>query len=148
MSEVGNSPSTVVDAVLRLSGECAEHLVEPGRAGGLPATTWSDRIAGLPIALGARHGAPGVGPELLTAMRTAPPAGAAACEAYAERKRAREALDFGDQLALAARLARDFPDIGRAERAAHPRGAAGRVPGHQPRPAGDAATSCSAAATR
>ena len=38
-------------------------------------------------------------------------------EEYAERKRAREALDFGDQLALAARLARDFPDIGRAERA-------------------------------
>ena len=35
---------------------------------------------------------------------------------YAERKLAREALDFGDQLALAARLARGFPDIGRTER--------------------------------
>ena len=36
--------------------------------------------------------------------------------AYPERKRSRDALDFGDQLALAARLARTFPDIGAAER--------------------------------
>ena len=36
--------------------------------------------------------------------------------AYLDLKRSRDALDFSDQMALAARLARSFPDIGAAER--------------------------------
>ena len=36
--------------------------------------------------------------------------------AYLDLKRSRDALDFADQMALAARLARSFPDIGAAER--------------------------------
>ena len=35
---------------------------------------------------------------------------------YLDLKRSRDALDFSDQMALAARLARSFPDIGAAER--------------------------------
>ena len=36
--------------------------------------------------------------------------------AYLEVKRSRDGLDFADQMALAARLARSFPDVGAAER--------------------------------
>ena len=114
MSEVGNSPSTIVDALLKLSGECAEHLVEPGELLGY-LDELEDRVTSLPAAT-ARGTVPAEVKKLLTAItvrrRLVP-----LLEEYAERKRAREALDFGDQLALAARLARDFPDIGRAERA-------------------------------
>ncbi len=51
----------------------------------------------------------------------------------------REALDFGDQMALAARLARDSPRSARPSAARFRVGAARRVPGHQPRPGGAAA---------
>ncbi|WP_448630121.1 UvrD-helicase domain-containing protein [Cellulomonas soli] len=36
---------------------------------------------------------------------------------YRARKRAQDVLDFGDQVALAARLARDVPEVGAGERA-------------------------------
>ena len=113
MTDVGKTPSTVVDALLKLSGECAEHLVEPDE---LLAhlERLEDRIRSLPAG-SARGAPPAKVKELLDAVllrqRMVP-----LLRAYAERKRAREALDFGDQLALAARLARDFPDIGQAER--------------------------------
>ena len=118
MSEVGQQPRRpIVDAVLRLSGECAEHLVEPADLLGY-LDQLEDRIAALPG--GDRQGTAPAGRSRTLLKRRHRCAAARACRccaAYAERKRAREALDFGDQLALAARLARDFPDIGRAERA-------------------------------
>ena len=59
--------------------------------------------------------------------------------AYAAAKAAREVMDYGDQMALAARIA-DRASRGRRGRAGPvPGGAAGRVPGHQPCPAGAAA---------
>jgi DNA helicase-2/ATP-dependent DNA helicase PcrA len=116
MSEVSYNQSTVVDAVLRMSAECAEHLV------GLEQLEayldhLGDRIEALPTGSVRGGGAhPAAVRSLLTAVRTRRQI-VPLVRAYAERKLAREALDFGDQLALAARLAERFPDIGRTERA-------------------------------
>ena len=60
-------------------------------------------------------------------------------EAFAARKRAERALDFGDQLAIAARVAAEHPEVGVAGARHLPGRAARRVPGHRPRPAGAAA---------
>jgi ATP-dependent DNA helicase UvrD/PcrA len=114
MSEVGNTPSTIVDALLKLSGECAEHLIDPESLLD-HVTELEEQICALPAA-SSRGGMPPKVKELLTAVRTRRVLVPLLIE-YADRKRAHEALDFGDQLALAARLAREFPDIGRVERA-------------------------------
>ena len=55
--------------------------------------------------------------------------------AYERRKRARDLLDFDDQVGLAVRLLTDHPDVADDLRLAPPRRAARRVPGHQLRPA-------------
>ena len=49
---------------------------------------------------------------------------------YHDLKRSRDAMDFADQMALAARLAAVGAAVGATERAAVPGGAARRVPGH------------------
>ncbi|NUU18271.1 ATP-dependent helicase [Cellulomonas humilata] len=105
--------STVIEAVLTLSGALDEHLLD---------------------AAGARSGIEGIIEALV-----ATPAGTPPREPYAEikrllrslgervrvldlvaeyrtRKRASDAIDFGDQVALAARLALDVPEVGAGER--------------------------------
>ena len=123
--------------------ECAEHLVEPDDLEAHLDRRWR---SGSPRCRRRRPRArrPPKVKELLAAVRTRR-AIVPLVRAYADRKRAREALDFGDQLALAARLARDFPEIGRGRARADRHGAAGRVPGHQPRAAGACCARCSAA---
>ena len=106
--------STVVGAVLSLSGALSEHLLSPdeARAG---ITGIVDKILATPLggkrtehyaevkrllgSLGERH-------RLLDVVET-----------YRERKRTSDSLDFGDQVAIAARLARDVPAVGAGERA-------------------------------
>ncbi len=113
MTGVAITPATVVDLLLRMSAECAEHLVDLDR---LQAhlDQLEDRVLTLQAAT-ARVAKAGKVPELLKAVRTRQRL-VPLLQAYTDRKRANESLDFGDQLALAARLARDFPDIGRSER--------------------------------
>ncbi|WP_456847642.1 ATP-dependent helicase, partial [Cellulomonas sp. P5_C6] len=105
--------STVIEAVLALSGALDEHLLD---------------------AAGARAGIEGI----LEAIAATPP-GTPPREPYADvkkllrslgervrvldlvaeyrtRKRAGDAIDFGDQVALAARLACDVPEVGAGER--------------------------------
>ncbi|WP_426592899.1 UvrD-helicase domain-containing protein [Cellulomonas sp. McL0617] len=105
--------STVTEAVLTLSGALDEHLLDPSAAR--------------------------VGIEAIIEALLATPAGTPAREPYAEvkklirslgervrvldlvaeyrrRKRAADAIDFGDQVALAARLALDVPEVGAGER--------------------------------
>nr|WP_247601974.1 ATP-dependent DNA helicase [Cellulomonas denverensis] len=106
--------STVVDAVLSLSGALDEHLLEPEDArrgieqiveaieatppGTPPKPHYAD-IRTLIGALGERS-------RVLELVAE-----------YRRRKRATDALDFGDQVAIAARLARDVPEVGETERA-------------------------------
>ncbi|RHA44078.1 ATP-dependent DNA helicase [Cellulomonas rhizosphaerae] len=105
--------STVVEAVLTLSGALDEHLLDP---------------------VAARSGIETIAEALLATPAGTPPRAPYADIArllgslserarlldvvarYRDRKRAADAIDFGDQVALAARLARDVPEVGVAER--------------------------------
>ncbi|GGK16967.1 ATP-dependent DNA helicase [Pilimelia terevasa] len=108
LSEVERAPATVVADVLKLAGELAEHLVAPAdlaewtgeflaRVERLPGRVYAD-VRELLSRQGARR-------ALLPLLHR-----------YAARKRDLEAMDFGDQLARAAAVARDHSDVGRAER--------------------------------
>ncbi|MEQ4303296.1 ATP-dependent DNA helicase [Plantactinospora sp. B6F1] len=108
MSEVERQPSTVTDAVLALAADLAEHLVTPDDL-----AAWTGRFfaevqsrpgrvyADVRRALHVQQ----LRLRLLPLVR-----------AYAQRKDDFEAMDFGDQLARAARVARDHPEVGAIER--------------------------------
>ncbi|MFV0458826.1 MAG: ATP-dependent helicase [Actinomycetales bacterium] len=112
--------STIVQAVVSLSGQCAEHLVDPEQLGAELARI-QDRITRLPRK--GRHGAPEeplpskpVG-KALAAVRSRHVL-VPVLSAYARRKRELEAMDFGDQVAVAAELA-SLPDLAGAQRATY-----------------------------
>ena len=109
MSSVESAAATVVDAVLHLSADLAEHLVDPDLL-----AAWTGRfhaeISSLPGSRVYRDVA-----DALTRQR-ARLALLPMVRAYTARKRALEAMDFGDQLARAARVARDHPEVGAIER--------------------------------
>jgi DNA helicase-2/ATP-dependent DNA helicase PcrA len=100
--------STVVEAVLALSGALDEHLLDPDEA--------RTRIEGIVEAIEATPG------SLMADVRTLVRSLGERARVldlvaeYRARKRAADAIDFGDQVALAARLARDVPEVGAAER--------------------------------
>ncbi|MFD6755712.1 ATP-dependent helicase [Micromonospora gifhornensis] len=108
MSEVDRMPSTVTDAVLALAGELDEHLVEPDDLAAWTGRFFADvqsrpgRIyADVRKALALQQ----------TRLKLLP-----LVRAYARRKDDFEAMDFADQLARAARVARDHPGVGEIER--------------------------------
>ncbi|WP_213452613.1 ATP-dependent helicase [Rhizomonospora bruguierae] len=108
MAGMSSAPSTVTDAVLALAAELSEHLVGPAEL-----SAWTGRfyaevtarpgrmLKAVSDALGQQQ----LRLKLLPLVR-----------AYAERKRELEAMDFSDQLARAAVVARDHPEVGRIER--------------------------------
>ncbi len=117
MSAVDSARATVVDAVLALAGECAEHLVGVEAVDAVLADI-VEHVVELPAKLG--DGAPGrPGAEVrkvlerLNARRQVLPL----VTAYLHRKRELGVLDFGDQVALAARLALEVPEVAATERA-------------------------------
>ncbi|MEE6257073.1 ATP-dependent helicase [Plantactinospora sonchi] len=108
MSEVERMPSTVTDAVLALAGDLAEHLVTPDELAGWTGRFFADvqsrpgRVyADVRKALHIQQ----LRLRLLPIIR-----------AYDLRKQDFEAMDFGDQLARAALVARDHPEVGAIER--------------------------------
>lgn len=110
--DVDAATSTLTATVLALSNALDEHLLDPPEA--------QERIA-----------------RIVEAIKATPPRGAGPSRdlrdaverlrdrivlldlvaAYRERKRAADAMDFGDQVALAARLAREVPEVRAGERA-------------------------------
>ncbi|MDT0342558.1 ATP-dependent DNA helicase [Streptomyces litchfieldiae] len=99
--------TTLVTDLIALDGELSEHLVSPDELrafdGELLGELADARLTNadlrqIPVAAEGRG-------RLLTVV-----------EEYRARKRARDLLDFGDQIALAARLARDVPEVGRTLR--------------------------------
>ncbi|MFP5068607.1 ATP-dependent helicase [Pseudonocardia nantongensis] len=112
--EIDRVPATVTEYLLALAGELGEHLVEaadverltervlpvlehapPGkRQRAEPAAGYKARIAGQRMRL-----------ELLPLIAE-----------FARRKQAEQAMDFADQMALAARVAEADPQVGRIER--------------------------------
>ena len=117
MSGVESARGTVVEAVLGMAGECAEHLLEPEGTEHVLRDVL-ERVAALPAQAG--DGVPGrpkpevreVVARLQARSRLIP-----LVAAYRRRKREIEVLDFGDQVALAATLARETPEVGAGERA-------------------------------
>ncbi|WP_122263250.1 ATP-dependent helicase [Ornithinimicrobium cerasi] len=112
MSAMDLQPSTVVRAVVSLAGELGEHLVDPADV-----LDWLGRVEGhlrsLPGADGRKPKV--VGQQLADTLRRQSLV-YPLVQAYRAAKAERGALDFGDQMALAARLARDVPDVAQSER--------------------------------
>ncbi|MCK1796076.1 ATP-dependent helicase [Streptomyces sp. XM4193] len=100
------SLGTLVSELLALDGELAEHLVEPEQLRAhdteLLALLESGEVRLTNAALRQVPRTVRGRLELLGLV-----------EEYRSRKRRRELLDFGDQIAVAARLARDVPEVGR-----------------------------------
>ncbi len=118
LADAGRAPSTVTEALIALSSECAEHLVDAGdlddhlaRVLDVVARLPKDDSVGTP-ARPAASSAAGKAVAALTARRRLVPL----LKAYLRRKRELEVLDFGDQVALAARLAATVPEVGAGER--------------------------------
>ncbi len=117
LSVADRTPATVTENLLDLAGECAEHLVDPADVAAYVAAM-VERIEQLPAVVGD----PGPGAvvssmkeRLATARRLV--ALVPLVQRYAERKRELGVLDFGDQVALAARLAETAPEVAQGERA-------------------------------
>ncbi|TDC32148.1 ATP-dependent helicase [Micromonospora sp. 15K316] len=108
MSEVDRMPSTVTDAVLALAGELDEHLVGPDEL-----AAWTGRFfAEVQANPGRVYADVRKALQLQqTRLKLLP-----LVRAYARRKEDFEAMDFADQLARAARVARDHPGVGAIER--------------------------------
>ena len=109
MSEVDRMPSTITDAVLALAGELAEHLVDPDDL-----AAWTGRFF---AEVQSRPGR--VYADVRKALDAGSRPGCGCCRWSARTPGARsdfEAMDFGDQLARAARVARDHPEVGAIER--------------------------------
>jgi len=114
MDDVPSAASTVISAVVDLAGEMAEHLLAPGDLAIL-IDRFEARVSGLPKGASKARDLPkGVAAAMkaLKARRQVLPL----VEGYLELKRSRDALDFSDQMALAATLAQRFQDIGSMER--------------------------------
>lgn len=113
MDAMDRAASTVVRAVLSLASELGEHLVEPHDA-----LDWLTRVADRMEGLSGRDG----GKPLTIGTKTAALLRMQGLVyplvlKYRAAKDARGVLDFGDQMAIAARLASSVPEVGAAERA-------------------------------
>ncbi|HEX6449521.1 MAG TPA: ATP-dependent DNA helicase [Trebonia sp.] len=108
MDEVGWTPQTVTAAVLQLAGDLAEHLRQPKDV-----TDVGEWLARQEAALPGR--VPAAVRRILTAHRAREQM-LPLIERYTAAKQAREVLDHGDQVALAAQIAARHPEVGTGER--------------------------------
>ena len=109
MDEIIWTPQTVTAAVLELAGDLSEHLRDTSdvTAVGLWLTAEHDALPGRITAAVRKIIATQRAREQLLPL----------VSRYAAAKAAREVLDHGDQVALAARIASRHPEVGAAERA-------------------------------
>jgi DNA helicase-2/ATP-dependent DNA helicase PcrA len=108
MDAVQWTPQTVTAAVLQLTGDLAEHLRAPGEV----------RAVGQWLAR-QQAALPGKSPAAVRRVLETQRAREQLLplvERYQAAKRAREVLDHGDQVELAARIAARHPEVGAAER--------------------------------
>jgi DNA helicase-2/ATP-dependent DNA helicase PcrA len=108
MTGLNRAPTTVTDDVLALAGELAEHLVTPDEL-----AMWTGRFFAEVQSLPGR-----VYKDVTDMLQrqqhrlTLLPL----VRLYEQRKLTLEAMDFGDQMSRAARVARDHPEVGAIER--------------------------------
>ena len=112
VDEITSAESTVTQAVVSLAGELAEHLREPEEIAAFVDAFEVD-MAAVPVGTTRKklHPLRDVSAALRNRRAILP-----MVRAYLDLKRQRDAMDFGDQMALAARLARGVPQIGVVER--------------------------------
>ncbi|QSB15649.1 ATP-dependent helicase [Natronosporangium hydrolyticum] len=112
MAGVTFAPSTVTDAVLALAAELSEHLAHPDQV-----ARWTGRFSDAVTAAPGRvyAGVQEVLDRAQVRLRLLP-----LVRGYERRKQEEEALDYGDQLARAAQVARDHPEVGQVERERFP----------------------------
>ncbi|VXB18811.1 UvrD-helicase domain-containing protein [Arthrobacter sp. 8AJ] len=106
--------STLVKAVIQLAGECAEHLQEPEDVEAWLMARLSE-FESLPYLADKKRNTPKAALDLGGMLRTRASV-ADMVGRYAAAKRARGALDFGDLVALAAKVAQDVPLAAQMER--------------------------------
>ena len=109
MDEIIWTPQTVTAAILELAGDLSEHLRETGdiKTVGRWLTAELEALPGR---------VPGSVRKIMETQRAREQM-LPLVERYIRAKAAREVLDHGDQVALAARIASQHPEVGAAERA-------------------------------
>jgi len=114
MDDVPFAASTVINAVVDLASEMAEHLLAPADLAML-IDRFEARVSRLPKGASRARVLPKVVADAMTALKARRQV-LPLVDGYLELKRSRDALDFADQMALAATLSQRFPDIGSMER--------------------------------
>ncbi|WP_343945310.1 ATP-dependent helicase, partial [Pseudonocardia zijingensis] len=110
-------PATVTERLLALAGELGEHLVDP-EAVRRHADALVAVLAAAPPGKRQRAEPSQTYKRWMEAQRQRR-ALLPLVEAFAARKRAERAVDFGDQLTIAARVAAEHPEVGATERATY-----------------------------
>ncbi|WP_427018703.1 ATP-dependent helicase [Pseudarthrobacter sp. P1] len=106
--------SSLVKGLMSMAGECAEHLQDPTAVRAM-ADGLAEQLAAMPYQEGATKAPTLAAARLADIFRTRGSV-AAMVERYATAKRHRNALDFGDLVALAARIADEVPQAAALER--------------------------------
>ncbi|WP_343318123.1 ATP-dependent DNA helicase [Arthrobacter sp. TMP15] len=109
--------STLIQSVMDLAGECAEHLQDPEQV----LATINDYLVAfdsLPYIAETNKPRTAIVNKQLDVLRTRASV-AALVQKYAQAKRRRNVLDYGDLVALAARIAQEVPHAGDMERQRH-----------------------------
>ncbi|MFD1847927.1 ATP-dependent DNA helicase [Arthrobacter flavus] len=106
--------STLVKAVLTMAGECAEHLVTPAEVRALLREHIA-AVSGLEYAAGTTRRPAQAVAKMLDKLRTRVTV-TELVEHYSDAKHTRRQLDFGDLVALAARIVSDIPEAVELER--------------------------------
>ena len=114
MDDVPFAASTIINAVVDLAGEMAEHLLVPSDLAAV-VDEFEARVCGLPKGASRARALPKVVADAMTALKARRQV-LPLVDGYLDLKRSRDALDFADQMALAATLSQRFPDIGSMER--------------------------------
>lgn len=117
MEAIDRMPSTVTADVLSLAGELAEHLREPGEVRALTAAL-RERLSALPPEV-TKAGKPKATPKVVDGLVQCMAAREALLplvERYVATKQAHGVMDYGDQVAIAAKIARAHPEVGELER--------------------------------
>ncbi|GAA0214147.1 hypothetical protein GCM10010492_09960 [Saccharothrix mutabilis subsp. mutabilis] len=107
-------PPTVTGYLLALAGELGEHLVEP-QALRAHAEKFTAIIENAPKTARQRDGLPEKLKDVVNAQRLRVNL-LPLLDAYQARKRREAAMDFADQMSLAARLADQYPEVAQGER--------------------------------
>jgi len=110
MDAVDKGEASVTAAVVHLAGQLAEHLRSVAEVDDLLAEVEA-RLTSIPPGKGATADVRTVLTRVVERRAILP-----IVERFDALKRSRDAMDFADQMALAARLAREFPEVGAIER--------------------------------